>query len=274
MNLSNYFDEVFDMTSSILLTKQSAWSFFYRFGLFDPVIPINYDLSIKGAFEALAPEVSDRIIDVGCGNGRLIHHARSWLSKGGCLVGVEISQGGADYARYRAEQFGLADRVTIKQGDMRHLRDLNLGFFEGAVAHFSVYMLATQSERRAAIKEIGSLLKPGAKFVLAVPSENWAVKNIFTHARKVESERNDVNWVYKIFRQWVIYPLTAIGFSDLEKGLDKDVFHRYTPEEIREQLADEGFEEVEIESIYGGNGYRAIGKKASNNNTSIAILNQ
>jgi ubiquinone/menaquinone biosynthesis C-methylase UbiE len=261
VNLSKNFDGVFDMTNSVLLTRQSAWSFFYRFGLFDPVIPINYDLSIKGAFEALAPKVSDRIIDVGCGNGRLIHHARSWLNEGGRLVGVEISQGGADYARYRAEKFGCADKVTIKQGDMRHLKDLNLGFFEGAVAHFSVYMLATQSERRGVIKEISSLLKPGAKLVLAVPSENWAVKNIFTHARKVESERHDVNWLYKIFRQWVIYPLTATGFSDLEKGLDKDIFHRYTPEEIREHLVNGGFEEIEIESIYGGNGYRAISKK-------------
>ncbi|MFB2772735.1 class I SAM-dependent methyltransferase [Pelatocladus sp. BLCC-F211] len=249
------------MTTSVLLTKKSAWSFFYRFGLFDPVIPINYDLSIKGAFEALAPKPTNRVLDVGCGNGRLFYHARSWLAEGGRLVGVELSKGGAESARYRTEQLGFADQITVKQGDMRQLKELELGVFDGAVSHFSIYMLQTQPERQAAVKQVGNLLKPGAKFVFAVPSETWSVREIFADACQVESKRSDINWLHSAFRQWVVYPMTAIGFRDLEKGLDEDLFHRYTPEEITEHLTKGGFEDIQIERIYGGNGYRAVARK-------------
>jgi ubiquinone/menaquinone biosynthesis C-methylase UbiE len=252
------------MTQSIqpvTLTKKSVWSFFFRFGFYDPTLPINYDRSIEAAFKALDPDPTDRIIDVGCGNGRLMHYAQSWLKSDGKLFGVEISQGGAEAAKLRSEQLNVTDKVTIQQGNMLDLSKMNIGLFDRAVAHFTVYMLNSQEDRRKAIHEIAAVLKPGGRFVFAVPSESWSVPTIFADARQIESQRTDISFLYKNFRNWFIYSLTWLGFRDLERGLDQDFFHRYTTQEIIEHLSSAGFENIQIQNIYAGCGYRAVAQK-------------
>ena len=61
----------------------------------------------------------ERMLDVGCGWGSLALHAAS--RHGVTVLGVTLSEPQAEYARERAREAGLADRVEIRVADYREL---------------------------------------------------------------------------------------------------------------------------------------------------------
>jgi len=75
-----------------------------------------YLLGRDGLIADLDPPVGGTVLEIGCGTGRnLIAVGRAW--PGARLYGVDISAAMLDTARAAVAKAGLADRVTLAQGD-------------------------------------------------------------------------------------------------------------------------------------------------------------
>jgi cyclopropane-fatty-acyl-phospholipid synthase len=100
-----------------------------------------------------------RLLDVGCGWGALvISAARDY---GVSAVGITLSREQAEYARRRAVEEGVADRVEIRVQDYRDVDD---GPFDaiasvGMAEHVGQAMLPTYSEN------LFALLRPGGRLL-------------------------------------------------------------------------------------------------------------
>ncbi len=108
--------------------------------------------------EAL-PAVLDRVLDLGCGDGRLtalVLDARPDLVE---AVGLDVSPPMLHRAR---ERFSGDERVTITEHDMGEpLPDL--GVFDLVVSGFAIHHL-TDDRKRTLFEEVVALLRPGGVF--------------------------------------------------------------------------------------------------------------
>ncbi|MEJ2432009.1 MAG: cyclopropane-fatty-acyl-phospholipid synthase [Pseudolabrys sp.] len=98
----------------------------------------------------------ERLLDIGCGWGGLLHVAAQRHGISG--VGITNSPAQADYARQRIADAGLSDRVEIRQQDYRDLagdaafdKIVSVGMYE----HVGLAKLATY------FATVSRLLKPG-----------------------------------------------------------------------------------------------------------------
>jgi SAM-dependent methyltransferase len=237
-----------------------VWTSMFRWGLYDAFMPLNYDRSIAEALAALAPAPSHHVLDAGCGTGRLLLHARRWLSDGGRLVGVDVDASGLAYAAGRARRLGVAGRVRLLRGDVRRLA-LAPSTVDGIIAHCSVYTLSSDADRRAAIVQLAAALRPGGRCVVVVPSERYRVATLIADARRAEQERRDLPRWRREARRHVLYRFTEPGMRPLERALDAGVFHRYDAAELRDHLESAGFRDVHLDVTYGGCAYRATGRR-------------
>lgn len=112
----------------------------------------------------------EKVLDVGCGRGLLLTAAARRLTTGKA-IGVDIwnaaDQSGnspeAAWANAKAE--GVADRVQLVTGDVRHLPFPD-GEFDAVVSSLVLHNLSNQGERRRALGEIMRVLKPGGRFAI------------------------------------------------------------------------------------------------------------
>lgn len=113
---------------------------------------------------------TERVLDVGCGHGALLIGAAHRLGTGRA-VGVDLwSQGdqhansaAATEANARAE--GVADRVEVRDGDMRAL-PFDDASFDVVVSSLAVHNVSGREDRRRAIAEIARVLVPGGRVAL------------------------------------------------------------------------------------------------------------
>jgi thioester reductase-like protein len=247
--------------SSSFLNRDWPWGF--RLGLFDLFLPINYDQSLQRAFEGLHLTPGQRLIDVGSGSGRLVVHAARWLTGGGQLTCVDIDAGGLAYSRSRAEALGIAGRVNHVQRDVRSLSGAELPAFDAAISHFSVYCLPTDTDRRRAIVEIASVLRPGGRLVLCVPSERYQAHRLMDEARRIEQTRTDAPRWMRTLRSRIAYPVTEIAIGRLQKAMEQGRFHRYSAAEVESHLRSAGFTKIEIQPTYADCGYVATAERVA-----------
>lgn len=112
---------------------------------------------------AVAAEPSESVIDLGCGNG-VVALAVAHLWRPTSVVGVELQTRLAHRAARNAKLNGLADKVTITEGDVRQIRELvPHGSFNVAVTNPPYYpckdgRINPNSERAAARHEIHGTL--------------------------------------------------------------------------------------------------------------------
>jgi SAM-dependent methyltransferase len=128
-----------------------------------------YDLEHAGVTDDLelylgfAEATGSPILELGCGSGRLLVPL---AEAGYAVTGVDSSAAMLERCRERARTAGVAEQVTLVQGDMRHLalpaRDYRLAF----VALGTFQHLASLADRRAALAAIRAHVIPGATLVL------------------------------------------------------------------------------------------------------------
>ncbi len=108
-------------------------------------------------------QTGDRVLDVGCGNGRLFQLFEGVLID---YTGIDQSEKLIALAR---EKF---PDISFDVGEMTHLpyRDAS---FDAVYAIASFHHLPTPEKQKQALKEIWRVLKPGGKLIML----NWNLEN-------------------------------------------------------------------------------------------------
>ena len=105
-----------------------------------------------------------RLVDLGCGTGRLAIH---FAARGFDCVGVDLSDTMLTQARANAAARGA--NVEWHAGNLVELGGLPSASFDSAACLFSTLgMVRGATHRAASVAEVARLLKPGCRFVLHV----------------------------------------------------------------------------------------------------------
>jgi ubiquinone/menaquinone biosynthesis C-methylase UbiE len=124
----------------------------------------------------------DRVLDAGCGSGRLIPLICAAVGPQGSLVELDFAPGMLEIGRKKAR--GL--RVTFVAGDAHDLPFAN-GDFDKVIA---LALLPHLDDRGAALKEFRRVLKPGGMLVIAHQLGREALDRL--HNESSEPVRRDL----------------------------------------------------------------------------------
>jgi SAM-dependent methyltransferase len=103
-----------------------------------------------------------RLVDLGCGTGRLLFH---FAPRGFACVGVDLSEAMLDIVRAKAKQ--QAVDVECLQANLVELDELPAASFDYAACLFSTLgMIRGRENRRRFLGHVRRILKPGGVFVL------------------------------------------------------------------------------------------------------------
>lgn len=239
------------------MNATNVWKTSFSLGLYDLLMPLNFDRSIRHTFEALAPARGAHILEVGIGSGRSLEHAADWLRAGGRLTAVDILGSGLKAAEVRARRLGVESQVTFVQGDVRRLSDIVDAGFAGAYSHFVLYALAEAEDRRHALVELAKVLAPGARVAITVPNQEYTANALIDEARSMEWARSDTTVISKWVRSRIFF---GIGEKEtkrvVEDAMIRGELHRYSKQGLYDELAESGFEIEAIDQIHGVNSYR------------------
>jgi len=209
----------------------------------DPGIAANYDASLSGsslfhldvAFVEQHCSGPARLIDLGCGTGRLLLHlaARGWS-----VLGVDLSAEMLRVARRRAEQAGR--RVDLLQANLVELQGLADQSFDHAACLFSTLgMVVGQSARQAVLGHAYRVLRPGGRLILHV-------HNRWFHLWDSPGRR----WLLadQLRRCWGD-PQAGDRTMPVHQGIAHLVLHLFDKGEVVQLLRQAGFRLVEVRPI-------------------------
>lgn len=107
---------------------------------------------------------SERVLELGCGNGVLMTYLAKSLGKGGSATGVDTSSYMTERARKRLAPFS---NTEILRGDIRTL-ELKPGSFDLVIFIHVLHDIAPQ-ERQDIMDALSRLLVPGGRLCLMEP---------------------------------------------------------------------------------------------------------
>lgn len=196
------------------------------------------------------------VVELGIGDGRIAIEAAA----AGChLVGVDISAAMLELCRRRAEQRGVADRMTLQQADFR---TFDAGAPAGLVAlpYHSLGHLVSLEAKREAVAHVFSQLRPGGRFVfddfLMTPAMKAHMRQVQLRAAYRSGTGADVLlWVTSLLDD-AAQAMTVVTWEDTldrhgvlaERRYRKLSLSWLEPAQARALLTDAGFV---VEACYG-----------------------
>jgi SAM-dependent methyltransferase len=215
--------------------NRGLWDYFH-----DPAIARSYDsdltdchlLNVDQQFAARHFPRPGRLLDLGCGTGRLLI---PFAGRGFWTLGVDLSQEMLKVAGEKA----AAARVVIHrlQANLVDLAGLDDGAFDYAACLFSTLgMVLGAVLRRRVLEHVFRLLRPGGKFVLHVHNR-WF--NIW--------KRQTRRWLLKDCLRFLTRDASAGDFAmPAHQGLAGLTLHLFTRREILRLLRGVGFRIIEV----------------------------
>lgn len=206
----------------------------------DTALARNYDatlvdcalLEVDRAFVERHCPAPGRLIDLGCGTGRLLIPL---AQRGFWVLGVDLSMEMLRMARGKAEAAGVS--VHLLQANLVELGCLDEASFDYAACLFSTLgMIQGQASRRRMVAQVQRLLRPGGTVILHVHNRwfpiwipqgrRWLVGNAWESLRGRERAGDK--------------------HMPPHQGLAELTMHLFTRREILRLVREVGFEVVEV----------------------------
>jgi SAM-dependent methyltransferase len=209
----------------------------------DPGVAQQYDASLAGsslfrtdvAFVQQHCPAAGRLIDLGCGTGRLLV---SLAKRGAWVLGADLSEEMLAAANRKAAEAGV--RVHLLKVNLTRLDAIAADSFDCAACLFSTLgMVRGQEERRRVAEHGFRVLKPGGKFVLHVHNR-WF--NVWDRAGR--------RWLLKNALAALLGRAPAGDRTmPVHQGVANLTLHLFTRREACRLLRDVGFRVVEVKPL-------------------------
>jgi SAM-dependent methyltransferase len=196
------------------------------------------------------------VVELGVGDGRI---AVAAAVRGQAVIGVDLSTAMLDRCGLRAERAGVLDRLTLLNADFRHFQlEQPAGLI--ALPYHSLGHLVALADKRQAMAQVFSQLRPGGRFVF---DDFLMTPTLVSHMRQVQlrAEYQRANgadallWVTSLVNEAAqsIRVVTWEDELDAEGALVQRRYRRLSlswlePSQARALLSDAGFV---IESCFG-----------------------
>jgi SAM-dependent methyltransferase len=203
--------------------------------LHDAELARDYDASLTGlalaSFDVrFAESVFDRpgrLIDLGCGTGRLL---LPFAARGYWVLGVDLSEEMLKQVGAKAAAAGVTvHRLKANLVDLSAIADQS---FDYATCLFSTLgMIVGAAERKRAVQHVHRILRPGGKFVVHVHNRWFEIWNPQGRKRLVG------DLLRRIFRR----EPAGDRLMPVHQGIAGLTLHLFTRREICRLLRDAGF---------------------------------
>lgn len=195
-----------------------------------------------------------KLLDLGCGPGI---YAELLAEQGFDVTGVDISRRSLAYAREQSEKKG--SKISYIRGDYRTI-DYD-GAFDFATLIYCDFGVLSPPDRAALLKRIHKALKPGGRFITDVCS-----------LRLYEDRPELTRWSYEDGGFWSEKPHACLHaflrYDETNTYADRYVIvesdsvrsfniwnHRFSREELLEDLINAGFKSAEFYGTAAGDAY-------------------
>jgi SAM-dependent methyltransferase len=217
------------------------------------------------AFHLAACEGGRRVLELGCGAGRI---ALPLARAGHEVLALDLDAALLDIARARARRLPASARarLLLREGDMRAL-DLGEQVFDRVVlAHSTLYCLQSDDEVRAMLGAVRAHLAPGGRLSIDAYAADELHESLDPDA---EDPLEEVARITVAGRRWRV-----LERSDWDRPAQRlDVLYRHVPEdggpvvdttivhrylraaELEALLRAEGFSHVRVLGDFGGAPY-------------------
>jgi len=146
--------------------SQNYWSVGFQSRLYDRLSPESYLESMRRVVAFLPEGKSLTLLDAGCGSGLLLWFLDARIREGLVYTGTDLLKSGVSQALLRAQEIGIADRVSCFQSDLTSPLPVDGQKFDVVVGHFSLYTLASNELRQLALKNLKAVMKTEGVLIL------------------------------------------------------------------------------------------------------------
>jgi SAM-dependent methyltransferase len=164
------------------------------------------------------------ILELGCGQGR---DTLFFAQEGYSVTGLDYSKAGFLQVRQSAREFGVSDRITIQNFDVRKPLPFPDGSFDVCYSHMLLCMELSMTELIFLLGEIRRVLKPGGIVLYSV--RNTFDKHFGTGIHKSEGMYEVGGFVVHFFNEEMVQDLAAgyeiVDIERMQEGsLPKELF--------------------------------------------------
>ena len=158
----------------------------------------------------------ERVLDVGCGRGLFLVAAARRLTTG-TATAVDIWVPGAVTDNRReavlenAALEGVADRVTVEEGDARKLPFTD-ATFDLVLSNFVLHEVNTREDREKIVREVVRVLKSGGRFLIVDFIFTGECADMFRRAGAADATRSRVGRI-----SFWLGALLTLGASQLHQ---------------------------------------------------------
>lgn len=118
-----------------------------------------YELKMMDDIGALKDGKGKKVIDIGCGRGRVAMHTSK--ASGATVSGINIDPSQIANAKHYSAKIGLGEQTNFRQGNLNDPLPFPDSNFD---AGYQIQAFTYAKDKVAVFKEIYRVLKPGAKF--------------------------------------------------------------------------------------------------------------